>query len=222
MKIVKILGGLITALVCVGVFGLVGRWDWYRGWALIGLLIIGRLVSVPYLWRKNPELMKRRGQFGEGTKTWDVILLTVFGLTFLAIPLVAALDIRHQWSTMSLWLWPVGAVLYVGFVAVITWSMVVNPHFEKTVRIQCDRNHHVIDAGPYRIVRHPGYTATIFGLVLALPLLLGSWWAFIPAIPTTLCLILRTALEDRTLYQELSGYKDYTQKVHYRLLPGLW
>ncbi|MBE9067396.1 isoprenylcysteine carboxylmethyltransferase family protein [Leptolyngbya cf. ectocarpi LEGE 11479] len=171
---------------------------------------------------QTPELMKQRGQFGEGTKTWDMVLLTVFGLTFLAIPIVAALDIRHQWSEMPLWLWPLGAVLYAGFVAVIMWSMAVNPHFEKTVRIQRDRNHHVIDTGPYGIVRHPGYAAIIFGLVLVMPLLLGSWWAFIPAILTTLCLVLRTALEDRTLYQELSGYKDYTRKVRYRLLPGLW
>jgi len=222
MKIVKILGGLITALVCVGVFGLVGRWNWYRGWAFIGLLIVGRFVSVPYLWRKSPELMKRRGQFGQGTKTWDVVLLVCFGLTFLAIPIVAALDIRHQWSEMPLWLWPVGAVLYAGFVAVITWSMAVNPYFEKTVRIQRDRNHHVIDSGPYGIVRHPGYATTILGLVVAMPLLLGSCWAFIPAILTTLCLILRTALEDRTLYKELPGYEAYIGKVRYRLLPGLW
>lgn len=67
MKIVKILGGLITALVCIGVFGLVGRWNWYRGWAFVGLLMVGRMVSVPYLWRKTPELMKRRRQLGKGT-----------------------------------------------------------------------------------------------------------------------------------------------------------
>ncbi|MDJ0592776.1 MAG: isoprenylcysteine carboxylmethyltransferase family protein [Pleurocapsa sp. MO_226.B13] len=222
MKIFRILAGLITALVCVGVFGLVGRWNWYRGWVFIGLLIIGRIVSLPYLWRKNPELMKRRRQFGQGTKTWDVVLLAFFGLTFLAIPIVAALDIRYQWSDMSLWLWLVGAVLYFGFVAVITWSMAVNPYFEKTVRIQRDRNHHVIDSGPYSIIRHPGYATIILGLVLAMPLLLGSWWAFSPAILTTLCLVLRTALEDRTLRQELTGYEAYTSKVRYRLLPGLW
>ena len=101
--------------------------------------------------------MKRRRQFGQGTKTWDVVLLAFFGLTFLAIPVVVALDIRYQWSDMSLWLWLVGAVLYFGFVAVITWSMAVNSYFEKTVRIQRDRKHHVIDSGPYCIIRHLGY-----------------------------------------------------------------
>ncbi|MBE9103316.1 methyltransferase family protein [Vacuolonema iberomarrocanum] len=222
MKIIKVLAGGVTVLVVIGVFGLVGRWDWGRGWALIGLLITSRIISVPYLWRKNPELMKRRGQFGEGTKPWDIVVLVPFGPTFLAIPIVAALDIRYGWSAMSLWLWPVGAVLYAGFVGMITWSMAVNPFFEKTVRIQRDRNHQVIESGPYGIVRHPGYTATLFGLILAMPLLLGSWWAFIPAMLATLCLIVRTALEDRTLQQELSGYDTYTRKVRYRLIPGLW
>lgn len=222
MKIVKVLAGAVTVLVVIGVFWLVGRWDWGRGWALIGLLITSRIISVPYLWRKNPELMKRRGQFGEGTKTWDIAVLVPFGLTFLAIPIVAALDIRYGWSAMPLWLWPVGAVLYAGFVGMITWSMAVNPFFEKTVRIQRDRNHQVIESGPYGIVRHPGYTTTLFGLVLAIPLLLGSWWAFIPAMLATLCLIVRTALEDRTLQKELSGYDAYTRKVRYRLIPGLW
>ncbi|ASC70178.1 hypothetical protein XM38_011080 [Halomicronema hongdechloris C2206] len=90
------------------------------------------------------------------------------------------------------------------------------------MRIQRDRNHQVIQSGPYGIVRHPGYIATMLGLVLATPLLLGSWWAFIPAMLSTLCLILRTALEDRTLQKELPGYEAYMRKVRYRLIPGLW
>lgn len=222
MKRAKIVGALITALVVVSVFALVGQWDWWRGWAFIGLLLLGRLISAPYLWHKNPELMKRRGEMGKGTKTWDLIVLTVFGVTLLAIPLVAALDIRYHGSIMPLWLWPVGVALYVFFVTVITWSMAVNPFFEKTVRIQSDRNRQVIEAGPYRIIRHPGYVAIILGLVLAMPLLLGSWWALVPALLCTLSLILRTALEDRTLQKELPGYEAYTRKVHYRLIPGLW
>ncbi len=212
----------ISLLYISLVFWLVGHWHWWRGWAFIGLLIIGRISSVPYLWRKNPELMKVRGEFGKGTKAWDMVVLVPFGITFLAEPVVAALDAHYQWSQMSPWLWFLGAALYAFFVAFITWAMAVNPHFEKTVRIQHERNHHVITSGPYGIVRHPGYTATILGLVLATPLLLGSWWAFIPAILSTACLTVRTALEDQTLRKELSGYEAYTRKVRYRLVPGLW
>ena len=220
--LVKIVGGVVTTLVFIGVFLWVGRWDWFRGWAFLGLLVVGFTLNGLYMWRKNPELMIRRGQIGKGTKTWDLVMLALFGLTYLAIPIVAAFDTRHQGTRMTIWLWPVGVVLFAFFIAVITWVMDVNPFFEKTVRIQRDRNHKVITSGPYRIVRHPGYTATLLGLVLATPLLLGSWWAFIPAVLSMLCLILRTALEDRTLRKELSGYEAYARKVHYRLLPGLW
>ncbi len=218
----KIFGGLVVTLVFISIFWLAGGWNWFRGWTFIGLLIVGQTISTLYIWRKNPELLMRRSRIGQGTKTWDIVLLALFGITYLAIPIVAALDTQHQWSKMTIWLYPVGVVLYVFFVVVFTWAMSVNPHFEKTVRIQRELNHQVIESGPYRIVRHPGYIATMLGLVLATPLLLGSWWAFIPAILALLCLLLRTALEDLTLRKELSGYEAYTRKVHYRLLPGLW
>ncbi len=218
----KILGGLVLALVFICIILLAGGLDWFRGWVFIGLLIVGRTISTRYIGRKDPELLRRRGQIGQGTKTWDLVLLTLFGLTYLAIIVVAAFDAQNHWSQMPVWLWLIGAVLYVFFVVVITWAMAVNTHFEKTVRIQRDRHHRVIESGPYRIVRHPGYLATILGLILPTPLLLGSWWAFIPTILAMACLILRTVLEDRTLRQELSGYEAYTRKVRYRLLPGLW
>ncbi len=218
----KIFGGLVITLVFISIFWLAGGLDWFRGWVFIGLLIFGQTLSTLYIGRKDPELLRRRAEIGQGTKTWDLVLLALFGLTYLAILVVAVFDAQHHWSKMTIWLWPIGAGLHAFFVVVITWAMAVNTHFEKTVRIQKDRHHRVIDSGPYRIVRHPGYIATILGLVLATPLLLGSWWAFIPAILAAVCLILRTVLEDRTLRQELSGYEAYTRKVHYRLLPGLW
>ena len=219
----KILVGVAITLLFISIwFWIAGGWDWLRGWAFIGLLIVGQTLSTLYIGRKDPELLRRRAQIGQGTKTWDFVLLTLFGLTYLAILVVAAFDAQHHWSKMTVWLLPIGAGLHLFFVVVVTWAMAVNTHFEKTVRIQSDRNHRVIESGPYRIVRHPGYIAIILGLVLATPLLLGSWWAFIPAILATICLILRTVLEDRTLRQELSGYEAYTKKVRYRLLPGLW
>ncbi len=219
----KILVAVAMTLLFISIwFWLAGGLNWFRGWAFIGLLIVGQTLSTVYIGRKDPELLRRRAQIGQGTKTWDLVLLTIFGLTYLAILIVAALDAQHHWSKMTLWLWLIGAGLHVFFVVVITWAMAVNTHFEKTVRIQSDRHHRVIESGPYRIVRHPGYIAIILGLILATPLLLGSWWAFIPAILAMVCLIIRTILEDRTLRQELSGYEAYTKKVPYRLLPGFW
>jgi protein-S-isoprenylcysteine O-methyltransferase Ste14 len=99
--------------------------------------------------------------------------------------------------------------------------MGVNPFFEKTVRIQTERGHYVIDTGPYRFIRHPGYLGFL-GWCLSTPLFLGSWWSLLPALLCIAALAVRTRLEDRTLHQELSGYREYAGRVRYRLIPGIW
>jgi protein-S-isoprenylcysteine O-methyltransferase Ste14 len=99
--------------------------------------------------------------------------------------------------------------------------MISNAHFATVVRVQADRGHAVCHTGPYRFVRHPGYIGGIIQS-LALPLVLGSLWAFIPGVLAALLLVARTALEDQTLQEELPGYTEYVQQVHYRLLPGVW
>ena len=145
-----------------------------------------------------------------------------FTPAFLAVYVVAGFDAgRFGWSALSPWLWPLGLALFLAGMALLIGSMVVNPFFEKTVRIQTERGHRVIDTGPYRIVRHPGY-AGFFGWILATPLLLGAWWAFVPAILSVAVMVARTALEDRTLQAELPGYRDYANKVRFRLVPYVW
>jgi len=99
--------------------------------------------------------------------------------------------------------------------------MAVNEHFELLVRIQTDRGHRVVSSGPYRIVRHPGYLAAIVGGSMT-PLILGSLWAFAPVLACALLFTGRTALEDRTLREELDGYREYTRRTRHRLLPGIW
>jgi len=98
----------------------------------------------------------------------------------------------------------------------------VNTFFEKTVRVQIDRDHRVIDAGPYKFVRHPGYLSILVGGIFASPLLLNSWWAFVPAALCAVSLVIRTALEDRTLLKGLPGYEEYALRTRYRLFPGVW
>jgi protein-S-isoprenylcysteine O-methyltransferase Ste14 len=214
---------VVSALFVLGLFSLAGRWDWIAGWVYLGMLIAGAALNDVCLWLNNPDLLERRGQIGEGTKTWDKICLALFGLTYLLILVVGALDAgRYRWSAMPFLLWPVGATLFVAGQALVTWSMLANPFFEKTARIQTDRGHKVIDSGPYRYVRHPGYLGTIVGFILATPLMLGSWWSVVPAVLATLSVAVRTALEDRMLLQELEGYKAYAKRVRYRLIPLFW
>jgi protein-S-isoprenylcysteine O-methyltransferase Ste14 len=101
------------------------------------------------------------------------------------------------------------------------WAMVSNRFFSQIVRIQSERGHAVATAGPYRYVRHPAYLGLIF-FDLALSILLASWWALLASGACALLLLLRTALEDRTLQAELTGYGDYARQVRYRLIPGIW
>jgi protein-S-isoprenylcysteine O-methyltransferase Ste14 len=93
--------------------------------------------------------------------------------------------------------------------------------FSQVVRIQAERGHSVATGGPYRWVRHPGYAGMIL-FELTVPILLASWWAWIPSVLNATLFVVRTALEDRTLQGELEGYRDYTRQVRYRLLPGVW
>ena len=96
----------------------------------------------------------------------------------------------------------------------------MNKFCEPSVRIQTDRGHHVIDTGPYAIIRHPGY-AFSFAFLLGIPLTLGSLWGLIPTMIMSALLVVRTVLEDRTLQNELPGYKQYAERVRYRLIPDV-
>ncbi len=222
MVVKFVVGVPITVAVFWGFFRLAGGWRWVEGWVYVGVFGAGQSVTGLILFVKSPELIRRRGEFGEGTKAWDKVCLSFFGLSYLGILLVAALDKGRGWSAAPLWLVPVGAGLYVVDAVLVTWAMAVNRFFEKTVRIQTDRGHKVVDTGPYRFIRHPGYVATILGFILAPPLMLRSWWAFVPAGVAVLSLVIRTALEDRTLRRELEGYAEYAGRVRYRLVPWVW
>ncbi len=111
-------------------------------------------------------------------------------------------------------------VLIVSFIP-LTWALSVNRFFEGTVRIQTNRGHQVISSGPYRYVRHPGYVGVIAQFI-AIPLVLGTSAAWIPALMGVSLYICRTWLEDRTLRAELPGYADFAHHTRYRLIPGVW
>jgi protein-S-isoprenylcysteine O-methyltransferase Ste14 len=114
-----------------------------------------------------------------------------------------------------------GFLLFVFSSFLVVWAMVENPFFEPTVRIQEDRGHRVVSTGPYAVVRHPGYLSGILW-TSSIPLIIGSLYAFIPAVLYGVLMVLRTHLEDRTLKDELAGYEEYSEKVRYRLFPGIW
>lgn len=197
------------------------RVDWIHGWIYVGIMVGNAVVNWACLARWNPELIARRMRVGEGTKTWDKVWGGLYAPVMLAIYVVAGLEARSGTTGAPGAAWLLGLAIFMPGTALFTWSMVVNPFFEKTVRIQTDRGHRVIDTGPYAYVRHPGYLGFL-GWILSAPLLLASTWAVAPAALAVAGIVVRTALEDRTLQNELTGYPEYAARVCYRLVPGVW
>jgi protein-S-isoprenylcysteine O-methyltransferase Ste14 len=202
-----------------------GRLDWTMGWVFSAISFILTVSSRLALFRFNPDLIEERARYreSEGVKSWDKALVPIVGLYGpISMLIVAGLDKRFVWSSafpLALQL----AALGIAILAFVfsSWAMLENKYFSANVRIQDDRGHTVCTSGPYRYVRHPGYAGGIL-FYLLIPVILGSVWTFIPVGITVLMTGIRTALEDRTLQEELSGYEAYTRQVRYRLLPGIW
>ncbi len=199
-----------------------GRPGWVMAWAYFGVYLGIVVVNVLVLLPRSPDLIAERAQVKADTKGWDRPLAMIVSLGPLVTLLVAGLDVRLSWSgRLSLALELVAlACMALGY-GLWGWAMAANRFFSGLVRIQKERGHTVATGGPYRFVRHPGY-AGLITYSLATPLLLGSLWGLIPAVMIVCVAIVRTALEDRTLAEELAGYRDYAERVRYRLLPGVW
>ncbi len=201
------------------------RWNWWEAWVVTITLALGFFFSRLLAERKHPGIMTERIKSFSGgeAKPWDRILspLMVFG--GLLIPLIAGLEERFNWTPIpnSLALKVAAIALMLAAYAFGAWAMVENAYFSGVVRIQTDRGQVVCDTGPYRILRHPGYTGNIL-FNLAMPILLDSSWSFIIVVIMLLITIARTSLEDRTLQEELPGYREYAGRVKYRLFPGIW
>lgn len=208
---------VFTALI---LFTLSGTLTWAAAWiylALILIIVIANAIAM------DPSLMAERARLQEGTKRWDLILATFVVLWGpLSMLVVAGLDQRYSWSqNPAPGLQVAAAILFLLGGLMGTWAMAANRYFSGTVRIQEERGHAVVNSGPYRIVRHPGYAGGILS-TLMVPLLLESWFTFIPAALVAGAFIARTVLEDRVLKNELAGYSEYSRHVCYRLFPGLW
>lgn len=199
------------------------RWNWAAAWVLVGIYAATFLAQAVILIPRSPELLAERSErLRPDTKPWDKKLLPFYGISALALLVIAGLDLRLGWSH------PLPAsVRYLGLGlallgnGIVTWAMAVNSFFAFSVRIQKERGQKVATGGPYRMVRHPGYVGAIL-FALGTTLLLGSAWSLIPAAAAALLLVTRTSLEDQTLKAELDGYAGYSEKTRFRLLPGIW
>ncbi len=209
----------LVLLVCGGDFG------WWQAWVYSLLLVAAGIGGRIWAEKQHPGLMAERQDTDniQSAKSWDKVLAPLMALSIgFPLVIVAGLDHRYGWSPeLPIWIILLGFILIMLGYAFAAWAMAENRFFSSVVRIQTERGHQVCDGGPYRIVRHPGYA----GSILALPgivLALSSAWTLIPAAAALIIAVIRTALEDQTLQEELPGYRDYAQRIRYRLLPGVY
>ncbi|MHB0877451.1 MAG: methyltransferase family protein [Anaerolineae bacterium] len=211
----------VTIMIAV-LFIAAGTLRWPLAWAFAAVMVAFQVLNAAILVPRDPDLLVERSRAQEGTKRWDLVLAPVVAFGPVLIGAVAGLDERFGWlPEVATWVSVVSLVVVAAAPLLTTWAMVTNHFFGPVVRIQSERGHRVVSGGPYRLVRHPGYLGA--GLMyVALPLALGSVWAIVPTVVVLGALVLRTALEDRTLMEELPGYREYGERVRYRLVPGLW
>jgi protein-S-isoprenylcysteine O-methyltransferase Ste14 len=211
-----------VVIMGVALFWSAGKINWWPAWAALAVMAAWVAATGYVILRFNPALLAERLGPRKGAKTWDTAIMSLVGILQLVRYIVAGLDQRYGWTgDFPLALQIAALILSVPGYAIVVWATASNAFFSQIVRIQEERDHKVVSSGPYRYIRHPAYAGAIL-YELAVPLLLASWWALLLSSLSAALLILRTYLEDRTLQTELPGYVDYSRKVAYRLLPGLW
>lgn len=219
------IGKLLTAILMPAalLFGGAGQMNWPAAWAYLVFLIGGGTAAIGIMARRHPALLRERSERWREGKSWDKPFLLVIGVLGPSIvQLVSGLDKRFAWSALpSVAVQLAGAAVFLSGTVLTAWAIAVNPFFSAVVRIQTDRGHHAVAAGPYARVRHPGYCGMIL-CTLATPVLLGAWWGLVPALLLVGAVGARTALEDATLRAELPGYAEYSRRVRFRLVPGIW
>ena len=215
----EIFGVLFVAMT---LFISAGSLDWPMGWALVVIYACWVAAQAVILIPRCPELLAERAQRRQDFARWDTGILGLIGLLTLAKYIIAGLDFRFGWTPQISPGVQIGALLVsaLGY-ALLTWATVSNAFFSLAYRIQDDRGHQVATDGPYRHLRHPGYSGSV-AFELATPIMLGSLWALVPGALIAGLLVLRTSLEDKGLQADLEGYAEYSGRVRFRLIPGIW
>ena len=224
MKTSKLLAqGLLKMLSGMLIVGLVlflpaGSWNYFNGWLFCGLLFLPMLVLGALLLWKAPALLEKRLNTKEQEKI-QMAVVAVSSLLFLAAFVAAGLDFRFGWTHVPIWLVCLAAVLQLAAYGLYAEVMRENAWLSRTVEVQ--ENQKVIDTGLYGIIRHPMYTSTVL-LFLAMPLVLGSWLSFAIMLFFPVVIVFRIRNEEKVLEAGLAGYREYKQRVRYRLLPFIW
>lgn len=216
----KALGKFFAGVLLIGalIFLPAGTWDYWQGWLLMGVLFVPMFLAGLVMMKKNPELLRKRlNAKEEQAEQRSVIAFS--GLMFLAAFLAAGLCRRFSWGMLPAAVSWIAALLFLLAYALYAEVLRENVWLSRTVEVQ--ENQKVVDTGLYGLVRHPMYSATLL-LFLAMPLILGSWVAFLILLLYFPIIVRRIRNEEQVLREGLEGYAEYCARVRWRLIPGIW
>jgi protein-S-isoprenylcysteine O-methyltransferase Ste14 len=223
-KVFARLGQSAILLLILGtdLFLAAGRLDWPEAWAFLAVYLVVAEAAALWMLYRDPALSEERSRRHQDAKPFDRIIIPLNLVLTLAQWAAIGLDAgRFGWSTVPVWLRILGGLAFIPSFGLTLWASRVNTVMSSQVRIQRERGHRAVVAGPYRLVRHPMYLGMIL-LDIGLPLLLGSFWALTVSGAMIVLVVVRTALEDRALQAELPGYSEFVAQTPYRLFPGVW
>jgi protein-S-isoprenylcysteine O-methyltransferase Ste14 len=211
-----------TLFAIAAIFIPAGTLKWTEAWFFLILYAFAVTAAIFWMKKKAPDLLKERMSRKKDVKKWDKIFMILYSIFLLVILILPGLDaVRFRWSSVSLIVKIAAFIGYLPGFALAFWAMRENAYLSDVVRIQEDRGHTVCTTGPYKYVRHPMYVGVLL-IMLCFPFSLGSLYTLIPAGIIIILFFFRTVFEDKTLLEELPGYKEYAQRVRYRLIPGVW
>jgi protein-S-isoprenylcysteine O-methyltransferase Ste14 len=207
-------------------FGLIlflaaGTFNYWQAWVFLVVFAVSGWIPSIYLMRTNPVALQRRMRGGPTaeTRTTQKIVMGSSWLSLASMFAVSALDHRFGWSSVPTAICLVGDVLVAVGLSVMMLVVIQNSHAAATIRVEAGQK--LISTGFYGLVRHPMYTGNVI-MMVGIPLALGSYWGLVFVIPGVILLALRIRDEETLLQEELDGYREYTQKVRYRLVPCMW
>jgi protein-S-isoprenylcysteine O-methyltransferase Ste14 len=198
-----------------------GTLNYWQAWVFIATFMVATIFPSIYIARTNPAALRRRMHGGPRAeaRTIQKILITGAWLGLLALLVISAYDHRMGWSSVPAWVCLLGDVLLATGLGIAMLVVIQNGYAAATVTVETGQT--VVSGGVYTFVRHPMYVGNMI-MMVGVPLALGSYWGLVFVVPGVVALVLRILDEEKLLTHELAGYREYTQRVRYRLVPYVW
>jgi protein-S-isoprenylcysteine O-methyltransferase Ste14 len=213
----------ILGLVAFGVtlFLPAGTFNYWQAWVFIAVFTVATIVPTIYLYRTNPAALQRRMHVGPRAETRPAqkIIITASFVDIFVMMAFSAFDRRMGWSTVPVWVSLLGNVLVAAGLGIAMVVIAQNGYAASTVRVETGQQ--LVSSGVYSFIRHPMYVGNL-AMMFAIPLALGSYWGLLFVIPSVAVIVFRILDEEKLLTEELAGYREYAQRVRYRLMPNVW